>query len=88
MSKHDALTVACLLQWVDVDSVAALDAELAKHDTSKRVFILFFGKKDAEGISWCSDCVKGGLLASEGAGRRDRALPRTVAESSSLARQL
>jgi len=60
LSKHDALTVACLLQWVDVDSVAALDAALTKHGTSKRVFILFFGKKDAEGISWCSDCVKGG----------------------------
>eukprot|EP00045_Choanoeca_perplexa_P000101 m.12994 g.12994 ORF g.12994 m.12994 type:complete len:107 (-) comp10074_c0_seq1:204-524(-) len=26
--------------------------------SDKRVFVLFCGKKDADGNSWCSDCVK------------------------------
>ncbi len=47
-----------MVSKVHVEGFDAFMAEVEKH-SGKPVFALFCGTKDAEGESWCPDCVAG-----------------------------
>ncbi len=47
-----------MVSKVHVEGLDAFMAEVEKH-SGKTVYALFCGTKDAEGKSWCPDCVTG-----------------------------
>lgn len=68
------LVLMATFEEVSVSGFEEFDKAVKDHQ-GKTIFAYFSGSKDAEGKSWCPDCVEGetrtgGCCAAEGAGRR------------------
>lgn len=50
-----------MVQTVEVQGFNALQAAIKDNSKTESLFILFSGSKDANGVSWCPDCVDGKL---------------------------